>query len=67
MARMGETEQQLSSVLSEGARQAWVSVLDFEDEKTIEFIVWPGGERCRVLDRDPKGTLIRLQVLEPVA
>ena len=64
-SRLPESEAQLNSVLSDGGRQAWVSPLDFSDEKTIEFIVWPGGERCRVLDRDPKGSLIRLQVLEP--
>ena len=67
MARMGESEQQLNAILSTGARQAWVSVLDFSDEKAIEFIIWPVGERCRIIDRDSKGTLIRLQVLEPVA
>ena len=67
LAFMGESETQLGMWLSDGSRQAWISALTVADPETIEFLIWPTGERCRVLHRDPKGSAVRLQLKEPVA
>ena len=67
LAFMGQTEGQLDSVMSGGSRQAWISALVVMDPKEIEYLIWPDGDRCRVLDRDSKGNTIRLQLQEPVA
>ena len=67
LAFMGQSQTQLGMFMSDGSRQAWISELTVADPETIEFLIWPTGERCRVLHRDPKGSAVRLQLKEPVA
>ena len=65
LAFMGQSETQLGMFMSDGSRQAWISALTVADPETIEFLIWPTGEACRVLFRDSKGSAVRLQLKEP--
>ena len=60
----GQTQAELGDWFSDSGRTAWISERAVSDPKEIEFLIWPDGEACRVIHRDPRGSAVRLQLKE---